>query len=504
MNKDLLQFIELCLIDGVLSDKEREVIFRKSREFGIPDDECEIILEGLILRHGLVQSTQEDVSIEDHYFDDIEYKSWFVHRLEAKKELDNIKSRTSEIIRNYIHKHIDGSENNGSKSGDYIKRETILKICELEEIPDIPDTFWKKGVIGQKGSLEFYFRDEIKNTLLNERFICYLSGSKSGFGSLGYSWGDSDLNQMIDNYYFPDRDLGNSGWYAVKKNRFSIEYEREGILFTNKSVLELKEGGKNEPPKLKRTDLNEIGIDFFLDEFGYFRTLFNAIGGIFESDAFDIKELLPRPIVHNNDIFLTKINKIGISEYTKRIIRIDEQIESFVNDNYNSKIAKSNYNYLYGFGTKKNTLGVEKVVIRENGLLGIHELSLEFFSAYLKALTFRDSLLNQLLLNRVVDLEGALVRFENSVLGMSKYEKGALSLLESINHNIVELKEVTEAGLSEVNSNIGLVVSDLNELNASTKQVLSSLATSNFINLVGLYQNYLINRSIQSLEKSDG
>ena len=36
MNEQLIKFIELCLVDGVISDKEREVIFRKSKEFGVP------------------------------------------------------------------------------------------------------------------------------------------------------------------------------------------------------------------------------------------------------------------------------------------------------------------------------------------------------------------------------------------------------------------------------------------------------------------------------------
>jgi hypothetical protein len=39
-------------MDGVVSDKEREVIFRKSKELGVPEDECEIILEGMIQQKG--------------------------------------------------------------------------------------------------------------------------------------------------------------------------------------------------------------------------------------------------------------------------------------------------------------------------------------------------------------------------------------------------------------------------------------------------------------------
>ncbi|MDA8857956.1 hypothetical protein N9I30_01220 [Flavobacteriales bacterium] len=38
-------------MDGVITYKEREVIFRKSKELGVPEDECEIILEGMIQKY---------------------------------------------------------------------------------------------------------------------------------------------------------------------------------------------------------------------------------------------------------------------------------------------------------------------------------------------------------------------------------------------------------------------------------------------------------------------
>ena len=58
MNEQLIKFIELCLMDGVVTDKEREVIFRKSKELGVPEDECEIILEGMIQQKGGVSEVQ--------------------------------------------------------------------------------------------------------------------------------------------------------------------------------------------------------------------------------------------------------------------------------------------------------------------------------------------------------------------------------------------------------------------------------------------------------------
>ena len=56
MNEQLLKFIEFCLVDGVISDKEREIIFRKAKELGVPNDECEIILEGMVGKSDSIKS----------------------------------------------------------------------------------------------------------------------------------------------------------------------------------------------------------------------------------------------------------------------------------------------------------------------------------------------------------------------------------------------------------------------------------------------------------------
>lgn len=47
MNEQLIKFIELCLTDGVISDKEHQVILKKAKELGVDKDECEIIIESL-------------------------------------------------------------------------------------------------------------------------------------------------------------------------------------------------------------------------------------------------------------------------------------------------------------------------------------------------------------------------------------------------------------------------------------------------------------------------
>ena len=48
--KVLSDFIELCLLGGELTDKKKEVVFRKSNELGIPEDECEIMIDSILFK----------------------------------------------------------------------------------------------------------------------------------------------------------------------------------------------------------------------------------------------------------------------------------------------------------------------------------------------------------------------------------------------------------------------------------------------------------------------
>jgi len=47
MNKKLVDFIELCLADDLISEKERKVIFKKAKELGVSEDECDILIDSL-------------------------------------------------------------------------------------------------------------------------------------------------------------------------------------------------------------------------------------------------------------------------------------------------------------------------------------------------------------------------------------------------------------------------------------------------------------------------
>ena len=110
MNEQLINFIELCLIDGVVTDKEREVIFRKSKELGVPDDECEIILDGIIKNFN---KTESNIKLLRKFDEVILSNNSIVKNLESIHDLlyknfnnsNKIESINSniEIIRDTLH-----------------------------------------------------------------------------------------------------------------------------------------------------------------------------------------------------------------------------------------------------------------------------------------------------------------------------------------------------------------------------------------------------------------
>ena len=49
-NEELEQLIEIALTDGVLTDKKKEVIFKKAQALGVDIDELEIVLDARVYK----------------------------------------------------------------------------------------------------------------------------------------------------------------------------------------------------------------------------------------------------------------------------------------------------------------------------------------------------------------------------------------------------------------------------------------------------------------------
>ena len=61
MNKELIKFIELCLAEGDITDTERDAIFGKADMLGVPESECEIILEGMLAKSNKIDESEKEL-----------------------------------------------------------------------------------------------------------------------------------------------------------------------------------------------------------------------------------------------------------------------------------------------------------------------------------------------------------------------------------------------------------------------------------------------------------
>ena len=93
---ELIQFIELCLVDGNISEKEKEIIFRKSEDLGVPKDECEVILLGLIQKVNCQSKSVKGLQI-NIFLDDTKHKKWFLEWLNEKDIL--FKTNINKLMR---------------------------------------------------------------------------------------------------------------------------------------------------------------------------------------------------------------------------------------------------------------------------------------------------------------------------------------------------------------------------------------------------------------------
>ena len=142
MNEQLIRFIELCLVDGVITDKEREVIFRKSNELGVLEDECEIILEGMIFKYNKENNIQ-NVAVSDKKNEsnveveivlkvpvESEVDEDFLRGLffsEREKQIPLVEKRISTINKNG-QLLLEKRENVESEFRDLLKRKSILSM----------------------------------------------------------------------------------------------------------------------------------------------------------------------------------------------------------------------------------------------------------------------------------------------------------------------------------------------------------------------------------------
>lgn len=167
MNEQLVKFIELCLVDGIITDTERKVIFRKSEEYGVPLDECEIILESMIHKH-----TKLDLpSISREKIDLTSNKNIPIKKIKKTEVLNFDKKKKLEIeIEKYVQKLEKNIEfvNKTKESNQEIKTRLQENKTKLKKNVVTTLSKIKKGSSISLGELKFKVNEKIlKNTFKN-------------------------------------------------------------------------------------------------------------------------------------------------------------------------------------------------------------------------------------------------------------------------------------------------------------------------------------------------
>jgi len=58
MNEELIEFIEEILSRGEITENDKKLIFEKSEELEVSQDECEIVLDSLIQKHQIEEGEE--------------------------------------------------------------------------------------------------------------------------------------------------------------------------------------------------------------------------------------------------------------------------------------------------------------------------------------------------------------------------------------------------------------------------------------------------------------
>ena len=210
MNEQLIKFIELCLVDGVISDKEREVIFRKSKELGVPQDECEIILEGMMNKFNFSNERKSELekNIEDE-----------------NPDSEMIDVNTREVLDEY------------SKLIEIKK----IELNKLIEKSNSIDKFWGNSNRFKKLSVEEVNRIK-SNFNINYNFECDLFLEKktgwylNKFGELLFTLGEQGLKSTFKSKYYIHKTIKEKKYVRLP------EIKSQGNFFKKTHSIELLYG----------------------------------------------------------------------------------------------------------------------------------------------------------------------------------------------------------------------------------------------------------------------
>lgn len=455
MNQKLIQFIELCLVDGIITEKEREVIFRKSNELGVPEDECEIILQGMIHKSSHVDekvkenisSFLDEESIEKIEKLDIQVISGFVNYIKSVED-KLIEVSSSDFINNSFRKWYKNLPKNLVKGKTSFSNEDCVYYKTVDSRNGINNLQFYTGNeywMGSKIKLEHF-----KNS--NEEFI----GIKS---------------QILGSNIKYDRLFTTKGVYEVilteVKNLFSPKY-LSGKTRLLKSIDTIDIEDYND--KKVQESLWSLLIHFDNES-----SIYDPFIKIYKSldisiNPKNIIEFLPDKEIFGDDL----------------VVKLSNHIRNLI-EQFKNHISSTNY---------KDLIPVCVIGIKRRGpnpnLFKILELNLLTIKYISNLIHLRNQLLISVLKRDRLSVKFIGEQLDDLGIMMNFYEK---KKLDKMDETIIVLKngfnQLTDV-LSELSSNI----SNLNSsITTGLIEINENLKFNNILSLINTYQTFKINKN---------
>lgn len=505
MNEQLIKFIELCLMDGVITDKEREVIFRKSRELEVPDDECEIILEGMTSKfqsenHNLVKENQssnkENINIEFRLNEDY-FKSHF-KKLDGInhfiKDLTNEKKDLNSWFEKYLEKNLN----------ETWFQKFFISIEDLGKLITIKKRIFFKSV----GTMEWDNGDKLTDICINERFLGYfVMEDRKPFPEESYiktleGFSEDSLDHELYHTNKTSYLLTNKGVWCFKRKEVeygSHKYENNETFKTYYEILSDKEFCYNSD----FVGLSYVRIELF--------KIYNRenTGKLNELFIVDQKKLLK----------VVDTEKLNLSnEDTKVVSKIDHHLTKQISE-FNNLVKVTDLNPLYDYYYDEKMYSSRHVVDKTipwkyenygtNKTKLIDEISemcknlLSYVTVIqsLKYMYVVSSLENDLKTKNEIyhSLDEFKVFYDKFQIETTRHLENISLSLKDINKNLLKINK----SILELNSNI---ISGFDSINKSfssqniiLNQIKDEVNNTNWFTQLNTYFLYKINKNTKSL-----
>ena len=561
MNEELLKFIEFCLVDGVISDKEREVIFRKSDELGVPKDECEIILNGMMSQNLKKNSDKSGIKIDqnvktkENYIDLNKIEQSIIKLENLSNGVNNILNSENENINKFIlSKDLKTAI---QSSNDIHDKNTLDKMINQPRVEKVSFKLFGKPQI-QCFTLEWEYKDEIESILSSEEFYGYCV--HKGFNAMVY-YNERMLEREIESNQREFNNRITKGSHEYWRIHTFYIYTDKGVHFFHRNPYrDSDDYHSEETPYWATKNKMFFSWEFFMEKLPQkMQSLieFRTVEGLRYSD--EHREVLKRiPFTEreklqnlyeseyflgrfvylyyeytNPDIYST-INKLVLdlklgfddsqfTEFTTKadlkdkdlssLMRLHNFIEKSIDkhnraiDNFAQGFKLYNYSSITfpGFGSEGNFLS--KVLDISNGAEIIKFISYhkEFLLFTTNLYRLRDILLNFLIKSDTVNSKKLFLLIEDLGVLSTRFEKDLLAAVDNIGSQLAELNK-NLVGLNQriiefsetISHTLESIENKFDEQTNQLSNISGQLGYNNLISTINAYQTFKINKNTKS------